>query len=214
MSKKALKKQRRQEEERKRGELYRKINELNSITDYLEDLQSLKQKKIGEKVYTLEAYNTCPEEDRQWVFDLTKKNMEEMYEETWGWKDNQKRRELFSENSHYLIAKSAAKKIGFLHFTFQEFEGEAWVYILELQVNRRYQRMGIGRYLLQALEFICFNRQVSYIGLTVFKINEKANNFYNKMKFIVHPSSPGYNDIEEFQEYDHQELYKKVITRK
>ena len=41
---------------------------------------------------------------RTWTFDLTKRNMRELYERTWGWSNPEKRRELAHSDARFLVA--------------------------------------------------------------------------------------------------------------
>lgn len=40
---------------------------------------------------------------RRWVFDVTKRNMEQLYERTWGWSNPEKRRELAHQGARFLV---------------------------------------------------------------------------------------------------------------
>ena len=54
----------------------------------------------------LEGYrvSTMPEPLRRWAFDLTKRNMRDAYERTWGWDNREKRRELAHADARFLVA--------------------------------------------------------------------------------------------------------------
>lgn len=44
---------------------------------------------------------------RRWVFDVTKRNMEQLYARTWGWSSPEKRRELAHQGARFLVMMSA-----------------------------------------------------------------------------------------------------------
>jgi GNAT superfamily N-acetyltransferase len=48
--------------------------------------------------------STMPESLRRWAFDLTKRNMFDAYERTWGWNNREKRRELAHADARFLVA--------------------------------------------------------------------------------------------------------------
>ncbi|KAF9164242.1 N-alpha-acetyltransferase 40 [Actinomortierella ambigua] len=51
-------------------------------------------------------------------------------------------------------------------------------YCYEIQVDRDYQSLGIGAYLLGVLEHICHATQLEKVMMTVFKANKRAIQFY------------------------------------
>ncbi|KAF9975121.1 N-alpha-acetyltransferase 40 [Actinomortierella ambigua] len=51
-------------------------------------------------------------------------------------------------------------------------------YCYEIQVDRRYQSLGIGAYLLGILEDICRETMLEKVMMTVFKANKRAIQFY------------------------------------
>ena len=55
-----------------------------------------------------------------WIFDLTKRNMETLYETSdWGWKDKEKREELTEDPAWYLLCKDHyGNNVAFVHFRF------------------------------------------------------------------------------------------------
>jgi len=53
--------------------------------------------------------STMPEPLRRWAFDLTKRNMRDAYERTWGWDNREKRRELSHSDARFLVAHAEKK---------------------------------------------------------------------------------------------------------
>ncbi|XP_028512775.1 N-alpha-acetyltransferase 40 [Exaiptasia diaphana] len=56
----------------------------------------------------------------QWAFDLTKRNMETLYEESeWGWSDKKKMEEMTEDTARYLIVRDSEDKgVALSHFRF------------------------------------------------------------------------------------------------
>ena len=50
------------------------------------------------------------------IFELTCANMKALYEETWGWKPDQKMIEMFSPKSYYFILEYQGEISAFSHF--------------------------------------------------------------------------------------------------
>lgn len=69
------------------------------------------------------------DETKEWIFNLTKKNMQAKYDDcSWGWKDATKREELMDETAWYLIASSNGSTLGFSHFRFDLDYGDEVLY--------------------------------------------------------------------------------------
>ena len=149
---------------------------------------------------------------RTWTFDLTKRNMRELYERTWGWSNPEKRRELAHSDARFLVAfdergvtragdaaaaeddeddhaappsssssSSSSSPAAFAHFRFEvEDDGSPVAYVYELQAERAYQRRGLGRGLMRAVEAAGKASGVAAVMLTVLKDNEGARRFYER----------------------------------
>ena len=93
--------------------------------------------------------SSLPRGVKRWVFDLTRRNMFNLYEKTWGWSNPEKRRELAHSDARFLVmfaptttmttttttetiatvaadaedddvdASTAALPVGFVHFRFE-----------------------------------------------------------------------------------------------
>lgn len=92
----------------------------------------------------------------KFVFDLTKRNMYQVYTSApdWGWSDKKKRAELFTPEMRFLIAKrrSDGVPLGFVAFTFLLEDEYDILYLFELQLVPEAQRKGLGKHLMQVLE--------------------------------------------------------------
>ena len=187
------------------------ITDAQEMTDLLAEIPMFKKFDRNGLKCNVTAYTSCPEELRDWVFELTARHMREFYEKTWGWSDKNKRRELFEPEARYLIATlEDGKNIGFIHIRFELDQGAPILYVYELQVEDEYQRKGLGRFLMQAAEFIALKRKMEAVLLTVFKENIGSRQFYYNMKYQPHSTSPDPNDPEE----DHEILFKPLVKSK
>ena len=64
------------------------------------------------------TYTPKTEESINFAFDLTKRNMQELYEAApeWGWKDDEKNKEIESEHQHLILIKHEEQFVGFAAF--------------------------------------------------------------------------------------------------
>jgi len=135
------------------------------------------------------------QETVDWAFNLTKANMETLYEEShWGWNDKQKREEMTDEKAWFLIARVAndeSHPVALVHFRF-DLEGEDEVlYCYEIQLEKAVRRKGLGKFLMQILELLAFKAQMKKVMLTVFRNNHESQEFFKKkLKYEVDESSP------------------------
>ena len=76
-----------------------------------------------------------------WVFDLTKRNMETLYETSdWGWRDKEKKEELTEETAWYLLCKDEeGKDVAFVHFRF-DLEDDVEVRKFESKANGQLEK--------------------------------------------------------------------------
>ncbi|XP_025906712.1 N-alpha-acetyltransferase 40 [Nothoprocta perdicaria] len=129
-----------------------------------------------------------------WAFELTKANMQTLYEQSeWGWKDREKREELTDDRAWYLLARDAAAgPVAFSHFRFDVECGDEVLYCYEVQLESRVRRKGLGKFLLQILQLVANSTQMKKVMLTVFKHNHGAYHFFrDALQFDVDDSSPG-----------------------
>jgi ribosomal protein S18 acetylase RimI-like enzyme len=159
----------------------------------------------------------APEPLRRWFFDLTRRNMFELYERTWGWSNPEKRRELAHSDARFIVAYEregdgdAAKEtttsgfqpedgsvpegyvpVGFVHFRFEvEEDDSAVTYVYELQVEPRRQRgRGLGTRLMAAAEAVGVSFGLERCLLTVLKVNEGAARFYERGGYVPDADTP------------------------
>ncbi|XP_071657577.1 N-alpha-acetyltransferase 40 isoform X2 [Patagioenas fasciata] len=128
-----------------------------------------------------------------WAFDLTKANMQTLYEQSeWGWKEREKRAELRDERAWYLVARDPQRgPVAFSHFRFDVECGDEVLYCYELQLESRVRRRGLGKFLLQILQLVANSTQMKKVMLTVFKHNHGAYHFFrDALQFEVDGASP------------------------
>jgi len=140
------------------------------------------------------------------VLDLTRKNMEELYKEVWGWDDEAKRKELEHPHARILVAyevsndrvEGEAAKVqtdthlmGFLNFRFVLDNNRPTIYIYEAQVKAEFQGRGLGMSLMMLAEELGRVANMNTSMLTALKSNDRALNFYKtKLGYHLDCSSP------------------------
>jgi hypothetical protein len=71
------------------------------------------------------------------------------------------------------------------------------LYVYEIQVVDKIQRLGVGRAMMDAIEWLGSRLSMSKMKLTVFKTNEAALRFYrHKLQFDIDADSPSLHDID------------------
>lgn len=131
------------------------------------------------------------------VMDILRDNMRVMYEECgWGWKEVEKRKEVFDKRSRFilLLDPESEEVVAYVIFRFEwddEDEPEYPVlYCYELQVAKSVQKVGAGLNLMRMLQRVASHYGMRKTSLTVFKTNDAAMQFYKKAGFIVDSNSP------------------------
>lgn len=147
-------------------------------------------------------------EDLQRLFDLMKTNMHAHYcraaevcPSEWAWSDRKKMAELKEPEARYLVAREASPSSGsqgpiiaFAHFRF-ELEGLYTVlYVYELQIAESAQKHGLGRHFMQLLELIGVKQGMQWVMLTVFKGNDGAGSFYERLKYELDEIDPSLSE--------------------
>ena len=164
------------------------------------------------------SVSTMPEPLRRWAFDLTKRNMRDAYERTWGWNNREKRRELSHADARFLVAHvekhpketvlasrdderradatspaSSDDAVAFVHVRFEvEADDAPVVYAYELQCDaeKGARGKGLGRFLMRAAEAAGVAAGGSRGVLTVLKENTGARAFYEKLGYVPDPDTP------------------------
>ncbi|KAM4643601.1 N-alpha-acetyltransferase 40 isoform 2-T2 [Amazona ochrocephala] len=183
-SKAKEKKQKRLEERAAMAAVCAKVEAANKLQDPLEAFPVFKKYDRNGLNVAIECKRVSGLEPAtlEWAFELTKANMQTLYEQSeWGWKEREKREELRDERAWYLIAREAgAGPVAFSHFRFDVECGDEVLYCYEVQLESRVRRRGLGKFLLQILQLVANSTQMKKVMLTVFKHNHGAYQFFRE----------------------------------
>jgi GNAT superfamily N-acetyltransferase len=191
------------------------IEECEGIEDPLEMFPSFKSFNRNGISVTLAAAKQCPEEFEDALLTLVEKNMKVIYENTWGWEPDKKAGELRDPSARFILAfvEETPLPIGFIHYRFELEKTEASAFIYEIHLEAEYCGKGLGRFMLQCLEFIALRLKLDAVIVTLFKLNEQARGFFRHMKYVQHSGSPVIADRENEHEYDHEVLFKSLVKK-
>jgi len=201
-----------------KGKLIRKIQELviaaQSYDDYFDHLGPIKvYEKAGFRA-NLECHHGCPDYLSDWVFNLTMKNMEDIYNRSWKWDENAKRSEIMSENAIYIFAfDEEANPIGFLHFRFEQIDYEFVIYIYDVQVEKEYEKIALNRYLIQVVHIIGMNFKVEACLAFLFKEDHDFAELLDSLQYTHNRNSPSMYAPSLSSDYCY-EIMSKSITKK
>nr|XP_015290039.2 N-alpha-acetyltransferase 40 isoform X1 [Macaca fascicularis] len=164
-SKAKEKKQKRLEERAAMDAVCAKVDAANRLGDPLEAFPVFKKYDRNGLNVSIECKRVSGLEPAtvDWAFDLTKTNMQTMYEQSeWGWKDREKREEMTDDRACY-----------------------------EVQLESKVRRKGLGKFLIQILQLMANSTQMKKVMLTVFKHNHGAYQFFREaLQFEIDDSSP------------------------
>ncbi|CAF0766474.1 unnamed protein product [Adineta steineri] len=182
---------------RKNQKLIDQANKLSSsdLYDFLRDFNLNKLNNYQVEIF--HATQLTNEYQKQ-IIELFEINMKQLYEQSaFGYNYDEKRDELFSNQSRYLIISLANSVLAFAHFRFDMDFGKRVLYLYELQVNMKYQGQGFGQSMIEQLKILCQKTQMSKIVLTVHKVNTKAYDFYmKKCQFESDITDPSDEDVD------------------
>nr|XP_039251860.1 N-alpha-acetyltransferase 40-like isoform X3 [Styela clava] len=147
---------RRKEENEITEHLWKLVAEANKIDDPLAPLVSFQKYNKNGLNLTISCHKreSMEEDILLWALNLTKSNMESLYEESgWGWKDRDKLQEMKDDNARYLIVKNEDETpVAFIHFRFDLDYGQPVVYCYEIQLESEVRNKGLGFFLMQILQ--------------------------------------------------------------
>jgi len=136
------------------------------------------------------------------MLSLFERNMGEMYKNSsWGLDAEEKAQELRHPNARFLLVETSSSPsshgddlAGFVHFRFDydddEQPTEGVVYVYEIQIDEQFQRQGLGKRLMDLAEQMASKAELAKVMLTVFKSNQSAMSFYQRIDYGIDPSSP------------------------
>lgn len=211
-SKAKQKKQERLELERlmnSRIQLVKKANQQENPLDQLPSFTSFTKNGLNVELRT-QRVTDLDSVTKDWLMELITANMKKLYEESnWGWKTSSKKEEMTEDAAWYLIARdldSGGKPVAFSHFRFDMDYDDEVLYVYEIQMEEAYRRKGLGRFMMQILELMCFKNDLRKIMVTVFKHNPQAKKFFrDTMKFVTDETCP-IDDV--YEQYDYEILSK------
>ena len=157
------------------------------------------ERAVDASAYAFEFYagvREMSEEDREWCFDVTRRNVREAYERAWGWDAVEKRRELNNHAARFILAREvrSGERAAFVHFRFEREDEEVDApvgYVYELQCEPKHQRRALGETLVCVVEAVSKRLGMHAVVLTVLKVNVGAYAFYTKrMKYEIDDLSP------------------------
>jgi len=191
----------------------KKLNDCEDVDDHLSILPMFKKFTKGGLELTIKSLKHAPSELESWIFESVKENMQSFYENGNGWSDEIKSDELFEDRSRYIIAFDGEKPVGFVHFRFELDTPDFLVYIYEIHINKEYRLKGIGKFMMQAIEFVGLKRGAEYVMVTLFKENLNGVGFFSSLHYVPHPSSPEMIDPEEAINSFYQIFYKSLVKK-
>lgn len=185
----------RKEENEITEHLWKLVAEANKIDDPLAPLVSFQKYTKNDLNLTISCHKreNVDEDILQWALDLTRTNMEALYEESgWGWKDREKLQELKDDNARYLIVKNEEENpVAFIHFRFDLDYGQPVVYCYEIQLEPEVRRKGLGYFLMQILQLFAIKNSLFKVSATILRINDQSMDFFmKKLKFTEDETSP------------------------
>ncbi|XP_014663320.1 PREDICTED: N-alpha-acetyltransferase 40-like [Priapulus caudatus] len=184
------------EESERIAQAQKRVAEANKMTDPFQELSMGAFQKFDRNDISIniEAKRVADldEETLQWCIDLTKVNMQDIYEMSeGGWSDRAKREEMTHESVWYLIARNQqGQRKALVHFRFDmDYEVEV-VYCYEIQLVKEVQKKGLGKFLMQILELFAFKTGMKKVMCTVFSHNTGSMAFFKKIKYVVDETQP------------------------
>lgn len=176
-------------------------------------------------------FHKCPLREKvlESCLGLFQANMAEMYQQSsWGLNLNEKREELTHTRARYLIVTKCCKEkecssddsnlegddqdrvLAFSHFRFEvddeDDPSQEVLYLYEIQIDSMVQRNGLGKRLMHVIELMAQQMKMRKVMLTVFKHNQNAMKFYERLNYTIDATSPS-----QFGENADYEILSKVV---
>eukprot|EP01023_Acetabularia_acetabulum_P005943 TRINITY_DN12453_c0_g1_i1.p1 TRINITY_DN12453_c0_g1~~TRINITY_DN12453_c0_g1_i1.p1 ORF type:complete len:241 (-),score=34.44 TRINITY_DN12453_c0_g1_i1:162-884(-) len=160
------------------------------IADY-KQFESFSCQSVGNLTLQIFQLDDLDNNLKDWIFELCKQNMQEIYKPVWGWKDGKKKKELFMRRGNYIVVFDEQKiPLAYCIFRFEN-EGNSVVqYVYELQLEKIVQRQGLGQKMMELVEEIGMDFQMGWIMLTTLSENLGAFKFYQKLGYEIDESDP------------------------
>jgi len=193
------------------------VKKANAQEDPLEPLPSFKAFKKNDLNLVLEAKKVkdLDLETKEWMFSLLKSNMQEIYAKSeTGWKEELKRKELFSQSAWHLIAREeeSKKPVAFAHFRFDMDREDDVLVCHDIQLEENVQRKTLGRFMLKVLELLMIKSNLLKMKVTVFKHQEGVLKLFKEvLKYELDERSPKDTPYEQF---DYEILSRTNVKEK
>jgi ribosomal protein S18 acetylase RimI-like enzyme len=143
-------------------------------------------------------FTTLSKADFETIYELTRGNMVDQYnraaekDPTWSWSEKKKKSELMHSDARYLLVRESSSNdiVGFAHIRFEAEEDVEVTYLYELQLTEAVQNHGLGKRIMQIIELVSAKLHMKWVMLTVFKANQAAWDFYQKLKYEIDETDP------------------------
>ena len=159
----------------------------------------------------LKSYKEIPDAHEPWALQLIEDHMKDIYEASGGWDEEAKEGELYDSTSRFIFAFTQDKPIGFIMFNFDIDGTETSAFILDVHVDQAFRHKGLGRFLVQCVEFIALKSKLDAVLLSLYKENIQGRKFFRAMRYTPHKSSPINTDREAEYEYEYEVLFKPLL---
>lgn len=153
------------------------LKKIGINTDYCAIKMSLSDRKIKEKVLSLEKLTKENSNEYKKVFN---DSFSDMPHGTW--LDDEKLNEYLNceeENKYYFMVKEGNKIIGFMNSEIDNYEG-----IFDIGLCKKYRHKGYGKRLLETAIYFLNSKNVEKISLIVIEKNKIAHEMYKKRGFV------------------------------
>jgi len=150
------------------------------------------------------------EKTKEWAYNLLEANMKPVYVATYGeepefpemkWNGKEKREELMDDSAWYLIARTEdGAPVAFSHFRYDMDYDDEVLYCYEIQVEKKFRRKGLGRFMMKVLELLMIKADMLKIMATIFKKDKSNDGLFKKcLKFETDETSPTDDVYEQFE---------------
>ena len=183
---------------------------LHSVEDFLENLEQFHEFSKADMHAIVQCHKECPNDYRDWVLDVTSRNMRSVDEKSSGWDEAVKQQEISEPNTHYLIAVCDTTPIAFVHFRFEQNGTDVCLFIMDLEVEEKFQKRGVGRFLVDACEAIARKNHVESVVTSTFSGNNVGSMFFEHLGYIPREPSPEIRRPAKEGAFEPRVMYKSV----
>ncbi|XP_055378260.1 N-alpha-acetyltransferase 40 [Condylostylus longicornis] len=163
---------------------------------------SMKFEKDGQ-TFNLICKSKCDVDPKilKWAFKLAERNVGLYYKTcSMGWQPKIKQRDLNKNWAKYLIAFDKRKTpIAYSMFRFDHDYGKKVLYCYEMQIEQDFRRIGLGRFMMAALEKCAEFWNMEKVVLTVLRNNYDAKAFFSKLDYKLDETSPDDNEKVDYE---------------